>query len=25
VHLVAVDPEDTGLYRYRPDGDWTPI
>src|SRR5207245_4234623 len=25
VHLVAVDPEDTGLYRYRADGDWTPI
>jgi uncharacterized protein YbcC (UPF0753/DUF2309 family) len=25
VHLVAVDPEDSGLYRYRPDGDWTPI
>jgi hypothetical protein len=25
VHLVAVDPEERGLYRYRPDGDWRPL
>jgi uncharacterized protein YbcC (UPF0753/DUF2309 family) len=22
VHLVALDPEDGGLYRYRPSGTW---
>lgn len=25
VHLVAVDPEDGAMYRYRPTGEWAPI
>ena len=25
VHLVALDPEDNVWYRYRPDGEWSPV